>query len=200
MSKGEKMNKKKPELVDVKSLCEDKYLSLYQGHYKIEGGEISWDFSSRKKIDNVEIKEKSKNADGVRVVPYAVKDGQIILYLIRQFRYPINDYIIEFPAGMVDGDEDEEETARREVKEEIGADVLSMKPLFKNLYSSPGLTDEKITYFEAEVDVDDVQHLEPAEHIEILPCTLAEAEKILESGQNFGDTAMLLKIFLLSHK
>ena len=40
--------------------------------------------------------------------------------LIRQYRYPINDYIYEFPAGLVEEGEDFREAASREIFEETG--------------------------------------------------------------------------------
>lgn len=58
-------------------------------------------------------------ADGT--VIYAVlKDDPEKIVLVRQYRYPINKYIYELPAGLIDEGETSEQTAIREMKEETG--------------------------------------------------------------------------------
>lgn len=57
----------------------------------------------------------------VMVVPL-IEDapGQFRLVLERQFRYPVNRTIIEFPAGKIDVGEDPFHCAQRELREETG--------------------------------------------------------------------------------
>jgi len=55
--------------------------------------------------------------EAVVVLPFISPDEVV---LIKQFRAPLNDYIIEAPAGVVDNGETPEETAERELVEEIG--------------------------------------------------------------------------------
>lgn len=55
--------------------------------------------------------------EAVVVLPFINREEII---LIKQFRPTINDYIIEAPAGVVDQGENPDETARRELVEEIG--------------------------------------------------------------------------------
>src|SRR5438132_313648 len=56
------------------------------------------------------------------VVPFlsdpAGADPQVLL--LRQYRYAANGYLYEVPAGKLDGDEDPEVCARRELEEETG--------------------------------------------------------------------------------
>lgn len=40
--------------------------------------------------------------------------------MIRQYRYPLHQAVIEFPGGSIDGDEDPLDAAKREFKEETG--------------------------------------------------------------------------------
>ena len=64
-------------------------------------------------------------------------------YLIRQYRFAMDDYIFEAPAGTIDEGEEPHETARRELIEETGmkAEVFTPKGW---IYPSPGYTDERI--------------------------------------------------------
>lgn len=47
-------------------------------------------------------------------------DGSVRVVLERQFRYPVQQVVIEFPAGKIDPGEDRWACARRELREETG--------------------------------------------------------------------------------
>ncbi|KAF5038479.1 ADP-ribose pyrophosphatase [anaerobic digester metagenome] len=64
-------------------------------------------------------------------------------YLIRQYRYAVDDSIYEVPAGTIDEGEEPHETARRELIEETGMKAETFTPKGW-IYSSPGYTDERI--------------------------------------------------------
>lgn len=55
---------------------------------------------------------------GAVVVVPVLDDGQLVLE--RQFRYPLGQVILEFPAGKIDPGEDRLHCARRELVEETG--------------------------------------------------------------------------------
>ena len=55
--------------------------------------------------------------DAVAILPFTDDGG---CYLIRQYRFAIDSFIYEVPAGTMEEDEDPEETARRELIEETG--------------------------------------------------------------------------------
>jgi ADP-ribose diphosphatase len=68
--------------------------------------------------------------------------------LLRQYRYAIDQYIFEAPAGTIEQGEDPLKTAGRELIEETG---FAAKKIFPKgfIYTTPGYTDEKIFLFEA---------------------------------------------------
>jgi ADP-ribose pyrophosphatase len=68
--------------------------------------------------------------------------------LLRQYRFAIDQYIFEAPAGTMEKDEDPTETARRELIEETGFVARTIIPK-GFIYTTPGYTDEKIFLFEA---------------------------------------------------
>ncbi|MCR4435534.1 MAG: NUDIX hydrolase [Clostridiales bacterium] len=70
------------------------------------------------------------------------------LYMVRQFRKPIERETLELPAGKLDSGEDPKECAKRELKEETGLEAEEMKPLI-SLYSTPGFSDEILHMFVA---------------------------------------------------
>jgi ADP-ribose pyrophosphatase len=68
--------------------------------------------------------------------------------LLKQYRYAIDQYIFEAPAGTMEPGEDPLVTARRELIEETGftAQTIVSKGF---IYTTPGYSDEKIFLFEA---------------------------------------------------
>ena len=83
--------------------------------------------------------------DAVAILPLRGDSG---VYLIRQYRYAIDQYIYEAPAGTLNPGEDPLDTARRELIEETGfqAETFISRGF---IYTTPGFTDEKIHLFEA---------------------------------------------------
>ena len=66
--------------------------------------------------------------------------------LVRQYRYSIDRWVWELPAGTLEPDEDVETAARRECEEETGqvADVVERVGTF---YPTPGYSDEQMIFF-----------------------------------------------------
>lgn len=75
----------------------------------------------------------------VAILPLAGDD----CYLLRQYRFAIDDYIFEAPAGTIDEGEEPHETAYRELIEETGMKAGTFVPKGW-IYPSPGYTDERI--------------------------------------------------------
>jgi ADP-ribose pyrophosphatase len=74
-------------------------------------------------------------------------DGEYC-YLIRQWRFAIDQYILEAPAGTMEAGEDPIETARRELIEETGFAATELIPR-GFIFTTPGFTDERIFIYEA---------------------------------------------------
>ena len=68
--------------------------------------------------------------------------------LIRQYRYAIDDYIFEAPAGALEAGEDPLAAAGRELIEETGFSAQIIDPR-GFIITTPGYTDEKIYLYEA---------------------------------------------------
>jgi len=68
--------------------------------------------------------------------------------LLRQYRYAIDQFILEAPAGTMEPGEEPIATAGRELIEETGFAARTIVPM-GFIYTTPGFTDEKIFLFEA---------------------------------------------------
>lgn len=70
-------------------------------------------------------------------------DGEDVV-LISQYRAPIDQTILEIPAGKLDvPGEDLEEAARRELEEEVGLRAGPME-LIASMWTAPGFADERM--------------------------------------------------------
>ncbi|MCC7427641.1 MAG: NUDIX domain-containing protein [Alphaproteobacteria bacterium] len=98
--------------------------------------------------------EVFQRGHAVAVLPYdPVRDAVV---LIQQFRMPalmagLDPWLIEVPAGVIEGDEPAEEVARRELMEETGQTVKRLERIGRYL-PSPGGCSETITLFAGHVD------------------------------------------------
>jgi ADP-ribose pyrophosphatase len=125
--------------------------------------------------------EKEK-PDGVII--YAVTSDREKVLLVRQYRYPIDNYVYELPAGLVDPGEDYRTAAVREVHEETGLHFtpIEVDPMFeKPRYTTVGMTDECCAivygYIDGELSTD---YLEATEEIVPLLADRAEVRRILK--------------------
>jgi ADP-ribose pyrophosphatase len=108
--------------------------------------------------------------------------GHIIL--IRQYRYPVNRWLWELPAGSVDAGEDPEAAARRECHEEIGQ-VPDTIVRLSALYPTPGYCDEEMYFFRVSglSKPSEAAALDEDEDIEPRVFTLREARDMVRRGE-----------------
>ena len=106
---------------------------------------VSYFVASRaKSINELKIKTGKNTPDGVIIYSlYGEKKDRVVL--VRQYRYAIGGYIYEFPAGLVEPNEEFHEGAVREMYEETGLKFTPLKvdPAFEKPYfTTVGMTDE----------------------------------------------------------
>jgi ADP-ribose pyrophosphatase len=118
------------------------------------------------------------------VIPFlsnpAGEDPQIML--LRQYRYAIDGYLYEIPAGKLEKDEEPKSCAERELREETGCSAQSIEPLFTT-YTTPGFTDEVIHTFIAMGLTRGESHTEKDEFVEIETVTLSRALHMIQQGE-----------------
>ena len=88
-------------------------------------------------------REVMRHPGAVAVVPVD-ETGDVIL--VRQYRHPFSETLLEIPAGKLDALEEPEHCARRELEEETGMTAAEWTPLGV-FYPSVAVLDEKIHLF-----------------------------------------------------
>jgi GrpB-like predicted nucleotidyltransferase (UPF0157 family) len=133
-----------------------------------------------------------EHAGFVTVLP-VTGDGQAVL--IRSYRYTVDDWCWELPAGGL-GDKPGaslEEVARQELKEETGADCLEMRPLGQ-FYAMNGTSNARCTYFLATgVQINGQPQLEATELSEVHLVPWEQAVQMARDGRiTDADSALVL--------
>jgi ADP-ribose pyrophosphatase len=110
--------------------------------------------------------------------------GKIIL--IRQYRYTIDRWIWELPAGSLKPNEDPDQAAPRECEEEIGLVPHKITRL-RGYYPTPGFCDEIMTYYRCE-DLrapapNSTAKQDEDEEIEPRTFTMDEARALVRTGE-----------------
>lgn len=83
---------------------------------------------------------------GASVVVPLNEKGEV--YMVRQFRKPIDMVTLEIPAGKLDPGEDPLVCAKRELKEETGLEAKEIQHLV-SIHSTPGFSDEVLHMYSA---------------------------------------------------
>ncbi len=124
-------------------------------------------------------REVVEHADVVAIVPLDAA-GQALL--VRQYRLPAGQALLEVPAGGVDAGEEVEEAAQRELQEEVGHRAGSLQRL-GGFFVSPGHCTEFVHVFLATDLSPSAAEADADEQIAVVRLPLAEALRLVESGE-----------------
>lgn len=106
--------------------------------------------------------------------------GDVVL--VRQFRYAASGWLLEVPAGKLDGGEAPERCAARELEEETGLRARGFRSLGW-IWTTPGFTDEKIWLYLATGLEPARQALQPDEVLRVERLPLADAVERAARGE-----------------
>ena len=147
---------------------------------------------------NEATREVIKHPGGVGILPLD-EDGNV--YMVRQFRYPHKRVMLEIPAGKMEWGENPLDTAKRELKEEIGADADEFTDLHP-LIPTPAYCGEVTHLFLARGLNFSNQHLDEDEFLDVEKIPLELLVKMVMDGEIVdGKTeAAILKVKVLLNK
>ena len=172
------MTRLKEKKLSSKSVFKGSLLDIYVDEVQVHNG--------KKKV-----REYTKHPGAAAVIPI-LPDGKI--GLIRHYRYPTNQIHIEVPAGKIDSGEEIEETAKRELQEEIGYIPQKLTFLTK-INPCIGYSDESIWLYLGE-DLEKVEHNKTDESIEFYPVSFDKAVELVWTGK-ITDVKSIISIFWL---
>jgi len=155
----------------IKKLSRSPWLNLFEADI-VDGRNQpkKWIFASRR--ETIPVTPDKGEGDAVVIVPVHIDElGVRRLVVIKEFRVPIRDFEIAFPAGLNDPGDTPEDTARNELRQETGLVVTKILRKSPAIYSSAGMSDEStiIIFVECTGELS-TDYLEGGE--EIIPMSL----------------------------
>lgn len=134
-------------------------------------------------------REVVEHNGGVCVIPIT-NDGYI--YLVKQFRYPLQEVLLEVPAGKINKGEDPFECGKRELLEEVGISHADYTDLGV-MYPSCGYTNEHIYLYMAEDLKFEKQQLDEGEFLDVVKISFQEAfDKVMNNEIRDGKTQLAI--------
>ena len=110
-------------------------------------------------------------------------DEDNTVYLVQQYRYPIDRILLEIPAGKMDrANEDQAVAAARELSEETGLEADELTYLGYTL-ASPGFCDEALHMFLARGLHHKKQHLDEDEFLNVVTMPFDRLVEQVMSGE-----------------
>jgi len=148
--------------------------SVYEGHFlkvrrdeiRLPNGKTAW-------------REHVVHPGAVMIVPIT-DDGPLIIE--RQYRYPLDRVLLEFPAGKLDPDETTLHCAQRELREETGFRAREWAYAGR-MHNAPAYSTEFIEVWFARGLVAGPQELDDGEFVEVQTIAEAALFELAASGE-----------------
>jgi ADP-ribose pyrophosphatase len=125
-----------------------------------------------------------RHPGSVVLIPMTAPDRVL---LVRQYRYVVDRWLWELPAGTLEPNETLEAAALRECHEEVGK-IAGRAEKLLSLFPSPGFCDEEMNFFlltelrDRRPD-EAAPHQDPDELLNVREFTVKEIRKMVETGE-----------------
>ena len=192
---------KHDHILSVEKKTDNRFLNMYDLQYENKvGGQGIYHIASRgASIEELKLKTHKNKPDGVIIYAlYGPKRDKVVM--VRQYRFSVDDYVYEFPAGLVDAGETYGQVGARELKEETGLDFTPVKAdemYSKPLFTTVGMTDESCAtvygYASGKISK---EGLEDNEDLEVIIADRKEVRRILKEENVSINCGYLLMHFL----
>lgn len=152
--------------IDSKKIFDGKIVKLFVDTVELPNGELA-------------TREIVRHPGAVCVLPLT-SDGEVIM--VKQFRYPFNEVMLEIPAGKLEFGEDPYEAVKRELEEESGV-VAGKIEHIGELYTTVAIFDERIQVYLARELTFTESHPDEDEFLEVTKIPLDTLVSMVMNGE-----------------
>ena len=152
--------------IDSKQIFDGKIVKLFVDTVELPNGQLA-------------TREIVRHPGAVCVLPLT-NDGEVIM--VKQFRYPFNEVMLEIPAGKLEPSEDPYEAVLRELEEESGVIAGKIEHIGE-LYTTVAIFDEKIQIYLARELTYTNSHPDEDEFLEVIKIPLDELYEMVLRGE-----------------
>ncbi|MBI4640114.1 MAG: NUDIX hydrolase [Candidatus Tectomicrobia bacterium] len=171
------MNLEQHETLHIDEIYRGKYLALQRQTIRLPN-------------QRVVLREVVIPPNAVAMLPL---DSHGLVYMIRQYRPAAKKVLLEIPAGILDPEESPEETARRELIEEVGKSAATLTHLFRYYHAEGYSTGVIDLYLATHLSDASSPVRDTSELLEVVPLPFQEVyEKVLR--KEIVDSKSLLAI------
>ena len=183
----------------IQKQTNNRFLNMYTMDVQYRNRQYGNYFVASRAEDQASLKAVTHTNSPDGVILYGVYgDQKDRVVLIRQYRYPIDGYVYEFPAGLVEPGEDMLEAGVREMFEETGLHFTPIETA-RPFFTSIGMTDESCgTVFGYCSGTPTNAHQEGSEDIQVVLADRAECRRILKEENVAIMCAYMLMHFIAS--
>lgn len=195
------MEKRSVQHKKIEQISNNPFLNLFHMDTTAKDGTpMQYYFASRNKKEAIKIKTRALTPEGMMIYPILKEDSSKIV-LIKQYRYPIDTWVYELPAGLIDPGEMPKDAAVRELKEETGFELELLEETndsyMRPFFMGPGFTDETSCFvYGYATGVSSNKYMENTEQIEVVLADKRKAKEILSKERVCIRTALLLMQFI----
>ncbi len=159
------MSIEKEKLLKRTPVFEGRMLHIYNDDVEIHGNK-TW-------------REVVLHPGAAAVIP--VTDDGCILF-VRQYRYAVEEALLEIPAGKLDKGENPDVCAERELMEETGCTTDHLVKL-GHVFTTPGFCNETIHLYLADHLKFGQQHLDEDEFLDVVKIPISQVKEMIAKGE-----------------
>ena len=130
------------KLISIEKKESGHYITRYDLTYETADNKKKiYEIISRNKNLSLPSELSDSPVDSVVLIMHDDSDEHILLN--REFRLAVNDWVYNFPAGLIDSGETPLEAAARELREETGLTLTTVDDIIPESYGAVGFSNEK---------------------------------------------------------
>ena len=175
---------KKPEILQTVVLAQSRLFDIEDVHLRFSNGQ-------ERHFERI----RGHGHGSVMIVP--MLDPETIL-LVREYGVGVNDYVLGFPKGAVEKDEDPLTTAAREIKEEVGYGANHLE-LIAKVSASPGYLQSMMHIIIATDLYRETETGDEPEPMQVVPWKLTQIDELLKNPE-FHEARSLAALLLIERR